>query len=1232
MKVENKSQTPNQITAVQLLGLDVLHADTEIARHNHAVAAHSGAKLSSQAQSSTQSAHFEPSGAFGSKNSSNFIALTSVSEVSNGAAQGCGCGSDASNARSCDSANSDGEAALDLATVRAKLAAAQGPTYWRGLEELSGDPKFQDLVDREFGRQAPASWAPVSRRDFLKVMGAGLALAGLSGCAFQPQEKIVPYVKAPEEIVPGKPLFYATALPVGGGFVNGVLAESNMGRPTKIEGNEKHPASLGATDIFMQAAILSMYDPERLQNVTYRGNVSTWENFAGAMEAERRKLSINGGAGLRVLTDGVTSPTLVAQMAALKKAFPQSQWISYEPVNADNALEGARLAFGRAVHTVCRFDKAQRILSLDSDFLFEDAARVRYSRDFISGRRITGDKNGKTRDAMNRLYVAESTPTITGSMADHRLPLRAAQVETLARLILSRTRGENSAVAADLPQDTALWVTALVKDLQANRGASLVVAGAQQPPAVHAIAHALNDALGNVGKTLYYTELLTANAANQTRELATLASDMNAGRVQTLLIIGGNPAFEAPADLNFVTGLKRVPTIVRLSTQSDETAFQSQWVLPEAHALEAWSDGRSFEGTTSIVQPLIAPLYENARSAHELLAVFLNAPLTNGYDIVENYWRSQLSGDFEKTWQTILHDGLVPNTAAKATAVALNAGFLSAIPTASPISSTQLEVTFRPDPTIWDGRWANSAWLQELPKPLTRLTWDNVALLSLNTATDLKVTNEDLVSLKVGNRSVSAPVFVMPGQPDGSVAVHLGGGRTHGGKLLQDVGFDSYQIRTSQAMGFASGLQVTKLPGTRRLASVEDHHIISASDAETDGDVKRMNSMQNRDLIRVGEFDEYQKNPRYMRGEFDQYIQYGEAGTASSTAGAREGAKAATGEKREGAEAEAETGLPTLYNNGWPSDPKGLGADGLPIYTTRKSTSDPDEAEARTKYNDPHVQFGYNDQPLPQWAMTIDLNSCIGCNACTIGCQAENNIATVGKDQVLNRREMHWIRIDTYFKGDVRNPQSFFQPVPCMHCEKAPCEPVCPVEATSHSAEGINEMTYNRCVGTKYCSNNCPYKVRRFNFLQYTDLDTPQIKLQQNPDVTVRARGVMEKCTYCIQRVTQARIEAEREDRPMRDGEVISACQQACPTDAIVFGNLADMKSYVRQTKAHPLNYAILSELGTQPRTTYLARLRNTNPELRALEAKLVGNVGVHDEVLHGAESGASEAKVEGNR
>ena len=1211
------------ISAIELLGLNVLNADTEIARHNATVAAHSPSATSQAATSSTRSSVEMPN---------NFIPLMSVT--------------------------SRKKAALDLDAVREKLKGKSGSGYWQSLEQLAAEPEFQDLVDREFGRQAPASWEPLSRRDFLKVMGAGLALAGLAGCAYQPQEKIVPYVKAPEEMVPGKPLFYATAMPIGGGYVNGALAESNMGRPTKIEGNPEHPASLGASDVFMQAAVLGMYDPERLQDVMFRGNPSTWDAFTAGMQAERDKLRANGGAGLRILTDNVTSPTMVAQIRELLRVYPKARWVSYESVNSDNASEGARLAFGEVVEPIYRFDQAQRILSLDCDFLFESAGRVRYGRDFIKNRKVSQLAPDKAKTAtMNRLYVVESTATMTGAMADHRLPMKASEILELARAILQEVQANGSSTRSatfvpNLKENQNKWGAAVAKDLLANRGNSLVVAGATQPVAVHVLAHAMNAELGNVGKTVYYTAPVVENANNQSASLRNLANDLNAGRVTTLMVLGGNPVYDAPADLRFQQAIEKFAkvennTVIRLGMHGDETSQWAHWLLPATHPLEMWSDGRSFDGTTSIVQPLIEPLYRATHSPHEVLAVFLNAPVTNGLEVVRTFWSGTLGlpqgevvgtaaevtkavggemqgnvqtttvrdggiSAFEKAWQTILHDGTIPNTASPARNVTFNpSAIANAVSATSSTRSTArgnkaLEITFRPDYTLWDGRWANNGWLQELPKPLSRLTWDNAAMMSLNTARGLGVTNNDLVALKTSAGEVTAPVYVLPGQPDGSIAVHLGGGRQLGGRVLEGIGFNANLIRSSVSPTIATGVTVTKVAGRRQLANVSDHHVISSGDkrpnrgGEREGEVD-MDSTFGRDIVRIGDLDKFREEPTYLRGEFDYYIEYGDGKTLKT--GGPIGQKGKE-EHTTSIHAAKKPGLPSQYNNQWPSDPKGLGPDGVPIYTTPDNLKKGVESDepSRSRHNDPHVQFGYNGEPMPQWAMTIDLQSCIGCNACTIGCQAENNIATVGRDQVLLNREMHWIRIDTYFRGDVDNPEAYFQPVPCMNCEKAPCEPVCPVEATTHSAEGINEMTYNRCVGTKYCSNNCPYKVRRFNFLQYSDLQTPQIKLMKNPDVTTRARGVMEKCNYCVQRVSQARIGAQNEGRPIRDGEVLTACQQACPTDAIMFGNLADMKSEVRRSKAHPLNYAVLAELGTQPRTTYLARLRNLNPEMKELE------------------------------
>lgn len=1007
---------------------------------------------------------------------------------------------------------------LDLAAVRARLEGQRGPQFWRSLEELAETDAFQTFLQQEFPRQSIGLNGAMSRRNFLKLMGASLALAGLTGCTTAPPQKIVPYVRAPENVVPGKPLFFATAMPFNG-YGLGLLAESHLGRPTKVEGNPQHPASLGATNSFAQAAVLSLYDPDRSQAVLYLGRISTWEAFLGALAGQLQAQRLSGGAGLRLLTETVTSPTLAAQIQALLEQFPQARWYQYQPINDDNAFEGARLAFGEPVNTVYRFDRADRILSLDADFLFAEPGHLRYARDFADKRRVRAD-----RAEMNRLYVAESSPTVTGSMADHRWPMRASDIPLLARALAARL-GVAGVSDGGLPANfSEEWLDALVRDLQSARGASLVLAGRHQPPAVHALVHAINAALGNVGQTVIYTEPVEANPVNQTEQLRQLVQEMNAGQVSMLVILGGNPVYYAPADLQFEQALQKVAFRVHMGLYADETAALCQWHVPETHFLETWSDVRAFDGTASIIQPLILPLYEN-KSAHELLAAMLNQTGQSTYDIVRAYWQGQnLPGDFEQTWQQAVHDGVVPNTASpprqvslRGEAVAQAAAQIAAVP------ADQLELVFQPDTTIWDGRFANNGWLQELPKQISKLTWDNAVLLSPATAERLGVTNHDLVELRLGNQRVRGAVWISPGHADNSVTVTLGYGRVLGGRVADELGYNAYLLRTTAAPWIAGGVALTSTGEQYRLAATQDHYALS---------------QQGRELVRAGTLEEFIEHPDFVHE------------------GGAHGPAPAEGEHEPGTE-KTEEHIPSLY----------------PEYDYSQ---------------------GY------AWAMVIDLNTCIGCGACTIACMAENNIPIVGKDEVLNGREMHWIAIDQYFEGDPSNPRIYNQPRPCMHCEKAPCEPVCPVNATVHSPEGLNSMVYNRCVGTRYCSNNCPYKVRRFNFLDYQQRDIPVLKLWRNPDVTVRARGVMEKCTYCIQRINQARYQAERENRSIREGDILTACQQVCPTQAIVFGNLNDPNSQVRQLKDQPHNYGMLAEeLGTRPRTTYLAKLRNPNPELR---------------------------------
>jgi molybdopterin-containing oxidoreductase family iron-sulfur binding subunit len=1012
-----------------------------------------------------------------------------------------------------------GKDPIDLNEIRARLAGTRGKQYWRSLEELAETTAFKEFLHREFPKGAAELNEPLSRRTFLKLMGASLALAGLGGCAAEPpREKIVPYVGQPDPaITPGKPLFFATAMPIGG-YGLGLLAESHIGRPTKVEGNPIHPASLGATNAFAQASVLSLYDPDRAQAVTNLGQISTWETFTGILSGRMQQLQSSQGAGLRILTETITSPTLGAQIQALLQKLPQARWHQYDPAGDDNVREGARLAFGQYTNTVYNFAKADRVLALDANFLQELPGHLRYAREFIDRREV---REGQA--DMNRLYVVESMPTITGAMADHRLPLRASQIEGFARAVAQALGIQ--AGTSEAPQGIpAGWIDAVVRDLQQRRGASIVIAGPGQPPAVHALAHAMNQALGNVGATVVYTEPVEVNPVNQLQSLRELATDMAAGTVDTLVIIESNPVFTAPADLNFADLIRKVPFTAHMSLYFDETAALSQWHVPQTHYLESWGDVRAFDGTVSIIQPLILPLY-NGKSAYELLGALSGNAGQSSYDIVRAYWQGQgrtqgsaQQGDFEQFWRQSIHDGVVAGTAAAPIQVTLSSGNLPA-QAASPQPQAALEIVFRPDSSVWDGRFANNAWLQELPRQLTTITWDNAAYISPATAQRLGYSNEDLVELRFDGRAVRAPIWIVPGHADDSVTLHMGYGRQRAGQVGTGVGANAYAIRTSGAPWFGSGLEVAGTGQRYSLSTTQEHF-----------------SVEGRDLVREGTLEQFRQNPNFARNEFDEFLPSGRPQQQAAAGG-------------------EEQNIPSLL---------------------------------------PEWHYTGN-----AWGMAINLNACIGCNACTIACQAENNIPVVGKEQVGRSREMHWLKVDVYNSGGVDNPDTVFQPRPCMHCEKAPCELVCPVAATVHDAEGLNTMVYNRCIGTRYCSNNCPYKVRRFNFLTYNQ-DIPVINLVHNPDVTVRARGVMEKCTYCIQRIEEARITAERETRTIRDGEVLTACQQVCPTNAIVFGNINDPNSQVSQLKGQPLNYGMLAELGTQPRTTYLARLRNPNPELEA--------------------------------
>ena len=1006
---------------------------------------------------------------------------------------------------------------LDLDTLRSQINQANekaGPEYWRSLEELAGSPAFQEALHREFPKGASEWIDSVSRRGFLKVMGASMALAGMTGCVKLPSEPIVPYVRQPEDVIPGRPQFYATAMTLGG-YASPLLVESHLGRPTKIEGNDKHPASLGGTDIFAQAHILGLYDPDRSQSVVSMGDQQSWQAFLTALHGPLTAQKALQGAGIRILTPTISSPTLADQLRNFLKIYPQAKWHVYEPVNRDNVLEGAKLAFGQPVETHYDFEKADVIVSLDADFLYAGfPGNVRYIRDFAKRR----NPDGK----MNRLYVIESTPTTTGAKADHRLTMKASEIArlggALSEVAIEQTAPSGRVRPAE-PQVPEL-LQKIVADLARHQGASVVVAGDHQSPALHAGVHEANIRLGSVGKTVFYTGTVDANPVSQMDSIEDLAADINARKVDLLVILGGNPVYDAPADLDFANVLKngKVPVRVHLGLYQNETAELCHWHINQTHELESWGDARAYDGTASIVQPLIAPFY-GGKSALELVALLSGQADATGYDLVRAYWQKQHSGaDFEAFWRKSLHDGWIDGTAFEPKTVAVKA---QSMPIPSPADANAIELNIRRDPTIYDGQFSNNGWLQECPKPMNKLTWDNAVLIGPVMGERLQIKTCDVVELELNGRKVTGPVWIQPGVPDNSVTVTLGYGRTRAGRVGTGQGFDAYKVRTSAAPWFATGLQIRKTGDRYVLASTQGYQSMDTPDGA------------HRPLVRETALEEYRKDANFA--------------------------------KEQGEEP----------------------APGLTLYKP----------------------YPYKEEEYA-WGMAIDLNSCVGCNNCMIACQSENNIAVVGKEQCAIGRHMHWIRIDTYYQypdeaaRDRDNPKAFFQPVPCQQCENAPCEVVCPVGATNHSTEGLNDMVYNRCVGTRYCSNNCPYKVRRFNFLLFQDWTTPQYKMMRNPDVSVRSRGVMEKCSYCVQRINEHKIDAEtasvREGKQIKVGdELQTACQQSCPAAAIIFGNINDPNSKVSKLKAQARNYSLLGELNTRPRTTYLAEVGNPNPELK---------------------------------
>jgi molybdopterin-containing oxidoreductase family iron-sulfur binding subunit len=981
------------------------------------------------------------------------------------------------------------------------MSGSEERRYWKSTDELAAGAAVQPAPD-EFPAGAADAPDGITRRTMLQLVGASLSLAGLAGCR-RPVEHIVPYVNAPEDIIPGIPRQYATTMPFATSAL-GVLVESHEARPTKIEGNELHPASGGAASAWAQAAVYGLYDPDRARSLSRTGGATaqpTWKDFVDYWKPLHDESAANQGAGLALILEPFASPTEARRVAKLRQRFPSARVVAYAPLGGENVAAGIAAATGADHEPVYHLEQARVILSLDADFLLEDRDAVRHGRAFASGRRVAAPG-----DAMNRLYAVESALTITGVAADHRLRLQSGRIAAFTAA-LAAALGMGPAAPGAATDIDQRWLQAVAGDLKNNRGKCVIIAGAHQPAAVHAAVAALNAGLGNVGNTVTYVNA-PETMRSSTPALQQLADEMRAGTIKTVVVLGGNPVYDAPADVDFGGALAKVANRIRLGSHVDETAQACEWHLPEAHFLEAWGDARSVGGPLSVVQPLIAPLFDG-KSAIELLALLESGQEVAGYDLVRETWQATLPGDFEPAWKRVLHDGVLAGSEPAPVAPAVDMAPLAALAAspfaaAAPATAESLEIVFRPSAAVYDGRFANNGWLQELPDPVSKLTWDNAALLSAATAQALGVTSGDMVRLALHEREIEAAVMVLPGSADGSLTIALGYGRPAAGRIGTRVGFNAYPLRTARPAGFDTGLTLQRTGNRYPFAVTSEHW-----------------SMEGRVIVQEATVEEFRREPDLARAH---------------------------------------------------------------------------EASLRP------MQSPWEQVPnprSPQWGMTIDLNACIGCNACIVACQSENNIPVVGKDQVSRGREMQWIRVDRYFSGRPDAPESIvFQPVPCQHCENAPCEQVCPVAATMHDSEGRNVMVYNRCIGTRYCSNNCPYKVRRFNFYNFTGDMPDTLELVQNPNVTVRARGVMEKCTYCLQRANRASIDARLAGRQLADGDVRTACQQTCPAEAIQFGDIRDPKSRVSAEKASPRNYVLLAELNTRPRTTYLMRLRNPNPEL----------------------------------
>jgi molybdopterin-containing oxidoreductase family iron-sulfur binding subunit len=1000
----------------------------------------------------------------------------------------------------------------------------EGRGYWRSLAELANTPEFREELGPEFAVGADLPPDSTSRRKFLQVMAASVSLAGLTGCRW-PKENIFPYASRPEGRMEGVPVKYATSMDLGG-VSKGLLATSFDGRPIKIDGNDLHPENRGANDILAEASVLELYDPDRAQAPWFQDAqgeyIRTWDEFTSFAQGHFIEFRRNGGAGLAILAEASSSPSVERMKAKLLAACPQAKWHEYEAISRDNERVGTTLVFGVPTRPHYSLADAKVIVAFDGDLFSGHPAALGQIRDFVKGRSLEGGQ-------MNRLYAIESAYSLTGAMADHRFPtpssmvllvLSRLTVELLKQGLQSQYLSTQLSAALEKYSQNGYatpYVQALAKDLLVNRGTCVLTAGYRQPAEVHGLVHTLNAALENAGKTVHYSAEPEPSRLSHLAAIQALNKDLSDGKVETLVILGGNPVYNAPADLAFGENLKKAKTSFHLALHRDETSRLCTWTVPRAHYLEAWGDGRAYDGTLCAAQPLIHPLYEG-KSVIEFLSLMAEDAPRPGYAIVREVVMPLLPGpDREVSWREFLNNGVQTGTQTPVTTATPKPDMLAkrmseSAPAVPSLGKDHLEIVFCPSPNVYDGRFANSGWLQELPDFMTKTTWDNAALLSPHTAERLGVEHGNLVRLKLGGKELTIVAYLMPGQAADSVAVCLGYGRTASGRVGNGVGFNTYALRTTGAMDFSAGLALEPTTEKHILACTQDHHLIDKVGAAG-------RDLRVTELIREAPLSEYQEHQ-----DFAHHVAH----------------------------------HPPMIQ----------------------------------LWNSPVEYDGY------KWGMAIDLQKCVGCNACVTACQAENNIPVVGKEQVSRQREMHWLRVDRYFKGDVESPGVAHQPVACVHCESAPCEEVCPVGATMHDHDGVNVMVYNRCIGTRYCSNNCPFKVRRFNFFHYHLHHTASEKMVFNPDVTLRSRGVMEKCNYCMQRISHGKIAAKNERRSLQDGEIRTACQVSCPAEAITFGDLNNLQSKVAQLQQDPRSYLMLEELNVRPRTAHLARVRNPNPEL----------------------------------